>query len=169
MSTTAVGPPAFAFVDSTDIEIARRVEVPTRRDRRHTARRQYAANAVPTFVLLVAFDAAVMLNRYLAARVFALAFLLLVPGALLVASVRSRPANGAVRLALVVAASTGFLMVAALASSVVLVRLGVAQPLSRGPMVVIINYAVAFMTLFVAGSGSRLHLCSRTGCRPRGR
>ena len=118
--------------------------------RLRTARRQFVANALPTFALLVAFDVAVVLQRFLVARVFALAFLLLVPGVLIVATSRTRPASGAVRLALVVAASTGFLMVAALGSSLVLPHLGVAQPLSRGSMVVLVNEVLGLLTLLVA-------------------
>ena len=150
MSTTTIGPPALEFVDVADIEVTRDLELPTRPERRQAARRQYVANLLPTFALLVAFDVAVVLNRFLAARVFAVAFLLLMPGALLVASSRFRPANGAVRLALVVAASVAFLMVAAVASSVVLIRLGVAQPLSRGPMVVVVNEVLGLLVLVVA-------------------
>ena len=107
-------------------------------------------NAFPTFVLLVAFDVAVVASGFLAARVFALAFLLVVPGVLLVATSPVRPANGAVRLALVVAASTGFLMLAALGTSLLLHGSGVAQPLSRGPLVLMVNGMLGLLAVLVA-------------------
>jgi uncharacterized membrane protein len=150
VSATTVGPPTVAFVDGADVAVARRFELRTRRDRRRAARHAYVENLLPTFALLVAFDVAVVLNRFLVARIFSLAFLLLVPGVLLVATCRARPANGAVRLALVVAASVAFLMVAAVASSALLPRFGVAQPLARGPMVVLVNEVLGLLTLIVA-------------------
>ncbi len=152
MSATTLGPPTLAFVDGAalDVELSRGFELRTRRQRRRAAQREYVENLIPTFALLVAFDVAVVLNRFLAARVFALAFLLLVPGTLLVATCRARPANGGVRLALVVAASVTFLMVAAVAGSFVLPSFGVAQPLARGPMVVLVNEVLGLLALLVA-------------------
>ncbi len=144
----------LARFDGADALPLRTFEPPYRTHRRRcerrAARRRIATNALPMVVLLLAFDAGVVLNRFLAARVFTLAFLLLAPGVLLVASCRFRPASGAVRLALVVASSTAFLMVVALGGSLVLARFGVAQPLSRGPVVVVINEVIVGLTLFVA-------------------
>jgi uncharacterized membrane protein len=146
--------PGISRFDGPEIAIAHRFELRSRTERRrlerHADRRRWAMNALPTFALLLAFDAAVVLNRFLAARVFALAFVFLIPGLVLVGLSRTRPTSGAVRLALVVAASTAFLMVVALANSLLLPSLGVAQPLARGPMVVAINEVLAVLVLLVA-------------------
>lgn len=152
MSATTLEPPTLAFVGETEVAVLAPVGPLARKRRRDSIRRQRIMNAVPTFALLLLFDISVVLHRYLAARVFALAFLLLMPGVLIVAACRARPANSAVRLSLVVAASVAFIMVAALGSSLLLPVFGVAHPLAAGPMVVLVNEVLGFTTLFVARS-----------------
>jgi len=154
VTAPALTAPGLSRFDGAEIGVTRRFELRSRTERRRLERRadrrRLATNMLPTFALLLAFDAAVVMNRFLVARVFALAFLFLIPGVVLVALSRTRPTSGAVRLALVVAASTGFLMVVALANSLLLPRFGIAQPLARGPMVVAINEILAVLVFLVA-------------------
>ena len=106
------------------------------------ARRRSLVNAVPTLVLLLLFNVAVVSTGFLAARVFVVAFLLIVPGAALVGASSVRPSHPFVRLGLVVAAGLLLLMAVAVLASIALPHVGVADPLARGPMVVVLDYLV---------------------------
>jgi uncharacterized membrane protein len=107
-------------------------------------------NALPTASLLVVFNVAVALHDLLVARVFAVAFLLVVPGALIIAASRVRPASGVVRLSLAVAASVLYLMLVALAADLLLPLLGVDDPLARYPLLGLVNASITFLILVVA-------------------
>ena len=101
-------------------------------------------------MLLCLFNLAVALDGFLAARVFAMAFLLVVPGAIVIASSRARPSDGAVRLAFAVATSVLALMVVAVVADLGLPLLGVTEPLARGPMLVMVDVTVLVVLALVA-------------------
>jgi uncharacterized membrane protein len=107
-------------------------------------------NAAPTLVATAAFDIAVVTSGLLAARVFGLAFLLFVPGALLLALAPRQPAQGAARLAYAVAGSVVALMALALALSVILPAVGIQRPLSRLPATLAINAFVVVVGFLAA-------------------
>jgi uncharacterized membrane protein len=112
-------------------------------------------NAAPTLVATAAFDIAVVTSGLLAARVFCLAFLLFVPGALLLALAPRQPAQGAARLAYAVAGSVVALMALALALSVILPAVGIQRPLSRLPATLAINAFVVVVGFLAARRAMR--------------
>jgi len=114
-----------------------------------SALRDLLGRAAPTAVLLGVFNLAVLFDGFLVARVFAIAFLLVVPGAVLIAAGRLRPNDGAVRLSLAAAASVMFLMVVAVVADLGLPLLGVAEPLARSSMLTMID-ATLLIVLVVA-------------------
>ena len=105
--------------------------------------------AAPTATLLLLFNLAVALDTWLVARVFGVVFLLLVPGALIAATSRTRPNDGAVRLALAATASAVYLMLVALAADITLPLVGVDEPLARMPLLIVVDLSLAVMLLAV--------------------
>jgi uncharacterized membrane protein len=121
------------------------------RDLRRGSLPRYAANLLPSLVLLIVFDLAVVAAPTFAGRLVALSFLLFVPGAVLLSLTPLRPAELAVRVAAALGASLLLYMLLGLAYSLVLPHLGVARPLERVPLVLGINVVV----LVAAFVGSR--------------
>jgi uncharacterized membrane protein len=106
--------------------------------------------SVPALVLIVMFNVAVATSTLLASRVFAVAFLLLVPGTVLLAASATRPRSGAVRGALACAASAIALMLLALSADLALPYAGVARPLARTPMLIAVDVVVCAALAFAA-------------------
>lgn len=97
---------------------------------------------MPVLALTLAFDVSLFAPSVLAARVYALAFVLFVPGFVLLAATRLRPRETSVRLAWAVGASILTLIVVGLAASYVLPPLGVARPLARAPLAIATDLVV---------------------------
>jgi uncharacterized membrane protein len=93
--------------------------------------RRSVINALPLLLLLLLFNAATFGFSLIASRVFGIAFLLVVPGAVLMSLTSVQPREASVRVALTVGASILFLMVLGLLYSLVLPHLGIARPLTR--------------------------------------
>jgi uncharacterized membrane protein len=91
--------------------------------------------ALPLASTLVVFNLAVLADSAIAGRLYALGFLLIVPGTAALALTPLRTKELSVRLAWSVGASLLVLMLLGLAFSLVLPHLGVARPLSRWPVV----------------------------------
>lgn len=98
-----------------------------------------AYNALPTLVLLCSFDGAVVLAGVIAARVYGVAFLCVVPGTVLNSLFRFRPRSASLRLAWAVATSLLSLMLLGLAYSFLLPHVGIAVPLRTWPVVAGVN------------------------------
>lgn len=104
------------------------------------------ARAVPVLFLLALFNVALATPALLASRLFAVAFLLLVPGTAFLAASRVRPSSGSVRGSLAAAASAVIVMLLALVADVALPLAGVARPLAFTPMLVGVDIAVVVAT-----------------------
>ncbi|MCU1495363.1 MAG: hypothetical protein JWO62_3127 [Acidimicrobiaceae bacterium] len=91
---------------------------------------------LPVAVLIAAFNLTQLANGAFAARLYDLAFLLVVPGTAVVSLTRARPREVSVRIAWSVGASILLLMFLGLVESIVLPHLGIARPLSSWPLVV---------------------------------
>lgn len=112
--------------------------------------RDMAVRAAPSLSLLLLFNVAVLVDGFLVARVFAVGFLLVVPGAVVSALSRTRPTDGAVRLALAVAASLMYVMSIAVAADIALANLGVGEPLARRPLLLLVNATLPVLVLLAA-------------------
>jgi uncharacterized membrane protein len=95
--------------------------------------------------------------------VFAVVFLLLVPGAVIAAASPTRPSEGAVRFAMAAAASAVYLMLVALVADLVLPRVGIEEPLARAPLLISVDLSLAI--LLVAVSRRRDPLAALLGTR----
>jgi len=102
--------------------------------RHATSWRSRLANAVPLLVLLALFDLCVVGSGLVVARLYAAVFVLVVPGAVLLARTSLRPSEAAIRLAWSVGASMLVLMLLGLAYSLVLPHLGDPRPLATWPI-----------------------------------
>ncbi len=107
-------------------------------------------NALPCVVMVGCFTASAKLHTVLAAQVVMLAFMLIVPGLLLLDCAKVRPHSGPLRVAYCVATSVVLLMMIGLAASVALPGLGIVRPLSRVPIVVIVDCLVLILVWFAA-------------------
>lgn len=102
---------------------------------RHAAsRRSRLANSLPLLVLLALFDLCVAESGLVAARLYVAVFVLVVPGAVLLARTSLRPREAAIRLAWSVGVSMLVLMLLGLAYSLVLPHLGDQRPLATWPV-----------------------------------
>lgn len=124
-------------------------------ERRHP-RRGTAANLVPIGLLLALFNLAVWSGGMLAARWYAAAFLLVVPGAVLLSCTRMRPAELSVRLAWSVGASAALLMLLGLLASAALPHLGDVRPLSAWTLAGMVDAVTASCALARSRRGDPL-------------
>lgn len=97
---------------------------------RWTSGRAYLASVLPLAVLLALFNLSVLASGFVAARLYVVTFLLVVPGAAVMARTSLQPREASVRLAWSVGASMLVLMFLGLAYSLLLPHLGDARPLS---------------------------------------
>lgn len=125
--------------------------------------------ALPSIVLLAAFDVSILLRSVLAARVYGGAFLLVVPGAVIMALTPLRARESAVRLAWSVGASMLLLMVLGLAYSLVLPHLGVARPLGEWSLAAGVDVVTVGATIANARQGDPLAYLLRSGRAPSAR
>ncbi len=109
-----------------------------------------AANIAPATVSVMLFDLSVAGHQFLAARAFAVVFLLTIPGAVALAAAGIRFRSPIVRLGLVVSTSTLILMLLGWLMSQVLPLLGIGMPLARWPMTVAVNLLVGGCAAAVA-------------------
>lgn len=123
-----------------------------------------SGRALPTAVLILLFNVSLSLDELLVARVFAVGFILLIPGALLISTSRFRPSELAVRLALAVSASALYLMLIAVAADLLLPGLGITEPLGRRPLLLLVNASLAVLLLL--GARHREPLVVLFGSRP---
>lgn len=125
------------------------------RERVAEVRRQFdtppVANVVSAAILLAVFNVAQLADMTYAARLYSLAFLLLVPGTLLLALTSSRPHEASVRIAWALGMSILVLIVLGLVYSLVLPHLGAARPLRTGPL--LLGVDVICLGALVAGWG----------------
>ncbi len=99
-------------------------------------------NVLPLGVLTLLFDVTMLVPAVLAARLYALAFVLVVPGLVLLAPTRLRPRETSTRLAWVVGSSVLTLILVGLALSYLLPPLGVRRPLAEAPLLLATNVVV---------------------------
>lgn len=100
-----------------------------------TRARPWWRNGLPFAVLLLAFNLAMVVDTSFAGRIYAVAFLLVVPGTVLLSSSPVAPRESSVRIAWAIGASLLFIMLLGLAYSLILPHLGMARPLGRWPVV----------------------------------
>jgi uncharacterized membrane protein len=117
---------------------------------------RYFWNLIPTFILLVVFDIAVAASSVLAARAYALAFTLFVPGAVLLALTPLRPREISVRIAWCLGTSVMLLMLLGLFYSLILPRLGIPRPLRTWPLAVGIDLVTVIPAAIQARRGDPL-------------
>lgn len=123
--------------------------------------------ALATSSLLVLFDVAVLAHGTLAGRAYALAFLLVVPGTLVLALTPLRPRETAVRVAWSVGTSLLLLMLIGLVASAALPSLGLARPLAPVPLLVGIDAVTLGLLVFSARRGDPLAYLVARPLRPR--
>jgi uncharacterized membrane protein len=121
------------------------------RSRSRLARHQWQ-----TLLLLAFFNLAVLLPGTLATHAYAVVFLLITPGALLLSLLPVRPAEASVRIAWALGASVLLLMLLALVMSLALPPLGVTRPLGRVPLLLGVNALVLATMLFHSPRGDPL-------------
>lgn len=109
---------------------------------RRIATRVALGKVAPIASLLATVNVAVAWHASYAARLYAAAFLLVVPGCVVVSLVPARPREASVRIAWAVGASVGVLMTVGLLWSTLLPHLGIARPLRSGPLLVGVDLVV---------------------------
>jgi hypothetical protein len=97
-----------------------------------------------------------------AARFVSITFLLVMPGALFLGAAAVRPTSGFVRLMYAVASSVLVLLAIALVESVALPPLGIARPLTLGPLLIGVDAATVALLAPPPGRSIRSQRCSAT-------
>lgn len=115
--------------------------------------RARAGNVLPLVVLVALFNASALADTTIAGRLYALAFMLLVPGLAIVSLTPMRPERLSVRIAWSLGASMLLLMVLGLVYSFSLPHLGIARPISQWP--VVLGVDVVTLATLVAHRGRR--------------